>query len=64
MAYYIFPKKKVNILKYEKSKQQDVSSEVFVTTIDVKCNFTTKINANQRKMPNIVTKLLEGVLET
>ena len=44
MAYYSFPKKKIKILKPVKLKQQDVSSEVLVTTIllinDVKCNFT------------------------
>ena len=43
-----------------KLKQQDVSSEVLVTAIDVKCNFTEQINANQGKMLNIVTELLEG----
>ena len=47
-----------------KQKQQDVSSEVLVTAIDVKCNFTSQMNANQWKMLNIVTELLEGGLET
>ena len=47
-----------------KLKQQDVSSEVLVTAINVKCNFTKQINANQGKMLNIVTELLEGGLET
>ena len=54
MAYYSFPKKKI----------KELSSEVLVTAIDVKCNFTEQINANQGKMLNIVTELLEGGLET
>ena len=41
-------------------KQHDVSFKVLVTAIDVKCNFTLQIIANQGKMLNIVTKLLEG----
>ena len=40
MAYYGFVKEKIKILKCVKLKQQDVSSEVLVTAIDVKCNFT------------------------
>ena len=60
MAYYSFPKEKINILKSVKLKQQDVSSEVLVTAIDVKCNFTKQINANQGKMLNKVTELLEA----
>ena len=47
-----------------KLKQQDVNSEVLVTGIDVKCDFTSKINTNLRKMLNVATKLLEGGLET
>ena len=43
-----------------KLKQQDVSSEVLVTAIDVKYNFTEKIDANQEKMLNTVTEPLEG----
>ena len=35
-----FSEEKVRILKSVKSKQQDVSPEVLVTAIDVKCNFT------------------------
>ena len=64
MAYYSFPKKKIKVLESVKLKQQEVSSEVLVTAIDVKCNFTEQINANQGKMLNIVTELLEGGLET
>ena len=60
MAYYNFPKKKIKVLESVKLKQQEVSSEVLVTAIDVKCNFTEQINAIQGKMLNIVTKLLEG----
>ena len=40
---------------------------MLVTAIDVKCNFTEQINANQGKMLHIVTELLEeggGGLET
>ena len=37
VAYYSFPKKN---LKSVKLKKQDVSSEVLVTAIEVKCNFT------------------------
>ena len=59
MAYYSFPK--INVLESVKFKLQEVSSEVLVTAIDVKCK---QINANQGKMPNIVTELLEGGLET
>ena len=40
VAYYSFRKKKIKILKSVKLKQQDASSEVLVTTVDVKCNFT------------------------
>ena len=47
-----------------KEKQQDTSSEVLVTEINVKCNFTSQMNANQWKMLNIVTKLFEGGLKT
>ena len=47
-----------------KQKQQDTSPEVIVTAIDVKCNFTSQMNANQWKMLNIVTELLEGGLKT
>ena len=47
-----------------KQKQQDVSSEVIVTAIDVKCNFTSQMNANQWKILNTVTELLQGGLET
>ena len=59
-TYYSFPKTNIKILKSVKLEQQDVSSEVFVTAIDVKCSFTSQINAAQGKMLNIVTKLLEG----
>ena len=64
VAYYSFPKKKIKVLESVKLKQQEVSEEVLVTAIDVKCNFTEQINANQGKMLNIVTELLEGGLET
>ena len=64
VAYYSFPKKKIKVLESVKLKQQEVSSEVLVTAIDVKCNFTEQINGNQGKMLNIVTELLEGGLET
>ena len=64
VAYYSFPKKKIKVLESVKLKQQEVSSEVLVTAIDVKCSFTEQINANQGKMLNIVTELLEGGLET
>ena len=64
VAYYSFPKKKIKVLESVKLKQQEVSSEVLVTAIDVKCNFTEQINANQGKLLNIVTELLEGGLET
>ena len=64
VAYYSFPKKKIKLLESVKLKQQEVSSEVLVTAIVVKCNFTEQINANQGKMLNIVTELLEGELET
>ena len=64
MAYYSFPKKKIKVLESVKLKQQEVSSELLVTAIDVKCNFTEQINANQGKMLNILTELLEGGLET
>ena len=37
---YIFLQKKFKILKYVKLKQQNVSSKVLVTAIDVKLNFT------------------------
>ena len=60
MAYNSFPKEKIKILKSVKLRQEDVSSEVLVTTIEVKCNFTKQINTNQGKMLNIVTELLEG----
>ena len=40
VAHYSFAKKKIKILKSLKLKQQDVSSEILVTVIDVKCNFT------------------------
>ena len=42
VAYYSFPKKEIKILKSVKLKKQDVSSEVLVTAIEVKCNFTKK----------------------
>ena len=60
VACYSFPKKNMKILKSLKFKQQDVCSEVFVTAVDVKSNFTKQINANQGKMLNIETELLEG----
>ena len=56
--------KKIKILKSVKLKQQDVSSEVLDIVIDVKYNFTGRINANQGKVINIVTELLEEGLET
>ena len=40
VVYYSVPKKKIKVLKSVKLKQQDVCSEVLVTAIDVKCNFT------------------------
>ena len=64
VAYYSFPEKKIKVLESVKLKQQEVSSEVLVTAIDVKCNFTEQINANQGKMLNVVTELLEGRQET
>ena len=57
VAYYSFPKKKIKVLESVKLKQQEVSSEVLVTAIE-------QINANQGKMLNKVTELLEGGLET
>ena len=64
MAYYSFPKKKIKVFESVKLKQQEVSSEVLVTAIDVKCNFPEQINANQgikeEAILNIVTELLEG----
>ena len=59
MAYYSFPRKIIKILKSVKLKQQDVSSAVLVTSMDVKCNLTLQINANELKMLNIVTEFLE-----
>ena len=49
VAYFSFPNKKINILKSVKLKQQNISSEVLVTAIDVKCNFTEQLNVNQLK---------------
>ena len=40
VAYYSILMKEISILKSVKLKQQDISSEVLVTAIDVKCNFT------------------------
>ena len=40
VVYYSFLREKIKILKSVKLKQQDVSSDVLVTAIDVKCNFT------------------------
>ena len=40
VAYNSFPKENVKILKSVKLKQKGVSSEVLVSAIDVKCNFT------------------------
>ena len=40
VAYYSILMKEIRILKSVKLKQQDISSEVLVTAIDVKCNFT------------------------
>ena len=40
VAYYSYPKKNIKILKSVKLKHNDVSCEVLVTAIDVKCNFT------------------------
>ena len=40
-AYYSFPKKKINILKSVKLKQQDISPDVLVTAIDEKCVILT-----------------------
>ena len=39
LTMYSFLKKKTSILKSVKLKQQDVSAEVLVTAIGVKCNF-------------------------
>ena len=65
VSFYSLPKTKIKIfLKPVKLKQQDVSSEVLTTAIDVKYNSSYLMNANQGKMQNIVTKLLEGGLET
>lgn len=60
MAPYRFPKKKIKTPKYVKLKLHDVSSEVSITAIDEKCNFTKQINANQGKMLNMVTELQRG----
>ena len=49
VTYYSLPKKKIKVLGSVEFKQQEVSSEVLVTAIDVKCNFTEQINANQGK---------------
>ena len=57
VAYYSFPKKKIKVLEFVKLKQQKVFSEVLVTAIDVKFNFTEQINANQGKMLNIHVQL-------
>ena len=38
--YYSFPKKKITIFETCEINQQDVTSEVLVTAVDVKCNFT------------------------
>ena len=47
----VFRKKKIKILKSVKLKQQDVSSEVFVSAIDVKFSFYPgQINAKYGKM--------------
>ena len=46
----LFLIKTIKVLESVKLKQQEVSSEVLVTAIDVKCNFTEQINANQGKM--------------
>ena len=43
-----------------KLKKHDVSSEVLVTAIGVKCNFTPQIDTNQGKVLNTVTEHLEG----
>ena len=40
VAYYTFLEKKIKILKSVKLKLQDVSSEVLVSAVEVKCNFT------------------------
>ena len=40
MANHGFAKEKIKILKSVKIKQQNVCSEVLVTAIVVKCNFT------------------------
>ena len=42
VANYSFPKKKIKVLECVKLKQQEVSSEVLVTAIDVKGNFSEK----------------------
>ena len=47
-------KKKIKILKSVKWKQQDVSSDVLVTAIDVKCIFAYRINAKQGKIIIII----------
>ena len=54
----------IKILKSVKLKQQDISSEVLVVAIDVKCKFLKQINSNQGKMLNIVAELVKGELET
>ena len=47
-----FQRKKIKILKPVKLQQQNISSGVLVTAIDVNCNFTEQINANPGKMLN------------
>ena len=42
----VFQRKKIKILKSVKSKQQDGFSEVLVTPIDIKCNFTYGQNSS------------------
>ena len=48
MAYYSFPKEKINVLKSVKLKQQDVSSEVLVIL-------------SKRTLMNIFTNLIRRI---
>ena len=56
----VIRRKNIKILKSVKVKQNDVSCEVLIIAIDVKCNFTSQINTNQGKTLNIVTDFLGG----
>ena len=64
MAYHSHPEEKDQNFEISEMEATDVSSDVLVTAIGVKCSFAYRINANQEKMPNIANELLEEGLET